>query len=286
MEQRFVAIAGGALKLASRMVVAHQHDVWRGRVVIKDDGSLLTPVDSESERIITEHLREEFPDVPILREEAGLLAGHDGRYVILIDPVDGTRSLVAGAATSTIIASLYDREFCQVVAVVIAAPATGRIWSAVRGHGCTLTIGQTEQSCRVWDGDMRPSSTLMIDRFSAFTRNGRTILTDDNYARLFCQLHTQASIKSYGSNGLHHALVANGSPDVAGAVTTAVGGAWDCGGVLLVLEAGGAACGFAMDKDGRLTEHDPLDVLKHDLMIVAKSRAALEELTTALAYAV
>jgi fructose-1,6-bisphosphatase/inositol monophosphatase family enzyme len=76
------------------------------------------------------------------------------------------------------------------------------------------------------------------------------------------------------SNGLNHALVANGGFGARAAVTTALGGPWDAAGVFLVQKAGGAVLGF---KNGVRLESG-LSVGRGDVFISANSPASAEEL--------
>lgn len=85
-----------------------------------------------------------------------------------------------------------------------------------------------------------------------------------------------------GSNGVHHAIVANGNDTVVGAITTAQGGPWDCGGALTVLGAGGAAKGLRVTSDRWFEECDPLNPLDYDILVVANSDDTLDRLVHAL----
>ena len=76
-----------------------------------------------------------------------------------------------------------------------------------------------------------------------------------------------------GSNGLHHALVANGGFGARAAVTTALGGGWDAAAGFLVHKAGGRVLGY---KNGVLI--NGLSVMKGDIFISANSQASAEVL--------
>ncbi len=101
----------------------------------------LTPV-SESDKAAELALRERLaiarPDDAIIGEEFGGAEDFDpsrpaaGRAWV-IDPIDGTKSYVRGMDTwTTLIALLNDGE---VKVGVVAMPALGKRWWAVRGHG-------------------------------------------------------------------------------------------------------------------------------------------------------
>lgn len=58
----------------------------------------------------------------------------------------------------------------------------------------------------------------------------KQILNTKNQQALFASLIPVCKIQMPGSNGLNHALVANGGAYAAGAITTAIGGPWDVAG--------------------------------------------------------
>ncbi len=66
--------------------------------IIKPDGSPVTRADKLAERVVREAIARDFPQDAILGEEEGLTAGTSGfRWVI--DPIDGTKSYIAGIPT-------------------------------------------------------------------------------------------------------------------------------------------------------------------------------------------
>jgi 3'(2'), 5'-bisphosphate nucleotidase len=92
----------------------------------KADRTPVTAADEASEAIILEGLARALPGVPVVSEEAGATAGLAGDTYFLVDPIDGTRELVAGRD-----------EFCVNVALiadghprlgVIGSPVLGLIW--------------------------------------------------------------------------------------------------------------------------------------------------------------
>lgn len=242
---------------------------------VKRDGSLLTRVDLESEKAGFQVLQENFPEIPVLREESGLSEG-SGQWVFLYDPIDGTRPFLSGASTSTVICALYDRQAEAIVGVVIGDPSYRRMWIAFRGAGCKLWgFGGGEfifsAPYKVWKGDLQRKSLVLYECSHAFKRGDRQILTDENMVKLHSLLQPVVTLQNYGSNGLHHALVANGGDFVAGAITVAMGGPWDCGGAIAVLEAGGVCSAFRMMEGRRLEEKNPLDPFSYDILVVANS---------------
>lgn len=92
----------------------------------KADRSPVTAADEASEAVILAGLAHVLPGVPVVSEEAGATRELVGDAYLLVDPLDGTRELVAGRD-----------EFCVNIALVtsgraslglIASPALGLIW--------------------------------------------------------------------------------------------------------------------------------------------------------------
>ncbi|HEY8435877.1 MAG TPA: 3'(2'),5'-bisphosphate nucleotidase CysQ [Haloplasmataceae bacterium] len=100
----------------------------------KEDHSPVTAADLASNRIILDHLKTHFPDVPFLSEEtADDLSRLEHDYCFIIDPIDGTKEFVNKNGEFTINIALSFRH--EVVAGVIYAPAMGELFYAVKGEG-------------------------------------------------------------------------------------------------------------------------------------------------------
>src|SRR5262245_29222289 len=112
----------------------------------KADRSPVTAADEAAEAVILAGLAQVLPGVPIVSEEAGATAELEGDAYVLVDPLDGTRELVAGRD-----------EFCVNIALVsagqarlglISSPALGLIWrTGTQGaERLTLAPGAEPQS--------------------------------------------------------------------------------------------------------------------------------------------
>lgn len=244
------------------------------------DGTLVTATDKEAERVL--HARLQGIQNTCFRGEEGTASGGGG-YTIMVDPLDGTRAFALRLATSTVIAALTHPER-GVVACVIGEPSTGRIWSATEDSPTRLYPNKESATpAQVWPGELDAQASVFMDVSHGFTRGPekRQILTDDQVHRLMVGVSKTCKLFMPGSNGLHFALVANGSDRMAGQITTAVGGPWDIAGVLLVLQAGGAARGFSVT-DGKLTEQNPLHIEECDIMVSGNSVATVDRLVDLL----
>jgi myo-inositol-1(or 4)-monophosphatase len=71
----------------------------------KSDDSPVTDADRETERFLTETIRERFPGHSIVGEEFGSSAGTDG-WTWIIDPIDGTKAFIHGVPLYTVLIAL------------------------------------------------------------------------------------------------------------------------------------------------------------------------------------
>lgn len=100
----------------------------------KRDHSPLSTADLASETLIREGLGRLLPGVPIISEETtGDSQGHSAARFVLVDPLDGTRELLAGRDEYTVNIALMDHS--QPLMGVVAAPARGQVWRGIVGIG-------------------------------------------------------------------------------------------------------------------------------------------------------
>lgn len=108
---------------------------------LKADGSPVTAADEAAEASILEGLAALLPGVPVVSEEAceTTLPADPGAHFLLLDPLDGTRELLAGRDEYTINLALI-RDGTP-VAGVVSQPARDLLWRGVIGHGAErLTV--------------------------------------------------------------------------------------------------------------------------------------------------
>jgi histidinol phosphatase-like enzyme (inositol monophosphatase family) len=91
----------------------------------------VTEADREAELAIRRLIRAEFPQHGILGEEHGLDEG-DGEHVWVIDPIDGTRSFIAGVPLWGTLVGLTRGG--DAVAGMMAQPFTGELFLACEGR--------------------------------------------------------------------------------------------------------------------------------------------------------
>lgn len=119
-----------------------------GEVELKSDGSPLTRIEEEIERLLAERLAVFTEDVAMVGEETGGALPESG-YAVAIDPIDGTWAFLNGTETyTTTLAFFHDREpFLG----MISNPATGEIgYAASEGTSRLLQLsiyGETDAAC-------------------------------------------------------------------------------------------------------------------------------------------
>lgn len=136
----------------------------------KGDGSPVTEADRMAERHIAKILKEEFPDIPVVGEEAVAqgeihnLAACE--YFWLVDPLDGTREFIAGSPEFTVNIALIKNN--EPVLGVIHAPAKGEMYWA---HG--------EGTAMRWLEDTDTEKEIRVRKPS---RGGLTVMASKNRA--------------------------------------------------------------------------------------------------------
>jgi myo-inositol-1(or 4)-monophosphatase len=132
------------LALALRDEVAPELGVHAGRVHAGagPGGDVTFAIDEEAESFMEEFLAASAPRIAFYSEDRGLVepAGGDSRWVLVVDPIDGTRPAMAGfeaACVSVALAELAGGEptMGDVVAGCIVELKSGSAFYAERGGG-------------------------------------------------------------------------------------------------------------------------------------------------------
>ncbi|MFH1427392.1 MAG: inositol monophosphatase family protein [Patescibacteria group bacterium] len=257
-----------------------------GDVTTKKDDTLFTIADKKSDEAGKNIIREAFPDITFWGEEIGLTQ-KNSRFEYWRDPLDGSAPFAVGAPTSTIIDAIYDKILKKLVAATIAEPAYLRVWTAIKGKGCLLHVFEEQPNGefveifvsprKVWEGKIARGTAVFSDFTQGFKRDKgtRQILNDAQALKLTTILAKNYRLLLMGSNGAHHAYVAEGRDKVVGGFTTAMGGQWDVPGALVINEAGGSCLGFRISSSKELIPEDPLDPMAYDILVYANSDETL-----------
>lgn len=99
----------------------------------KSDATPVTAADEASEAILLEGLARLLPGIDIISEEAAARTTppQPGETFILVDPLDGTREVLAGRDEYTVNVAIIHRG--RPVAGLLAAPARALIWRGTAG---------------------------------------------------------------------------------------------------------------------------------------------------------
>lgn len=197
---------------------------------------LVTDADIASQKLITDMIRDRFPDHGFLAEEEDTDLPTHGPIRWAIDPVDGTSNYSHRIPTFCVSIGVAIQDEAgddEVQAGVIYAPMLDEFYSAARGHGARLNgrpihVSAVETLADVTLGlDWGRGETQRTVSFNALNQLG----------------HRVTGLRAIGSAALALAWVAAGRYD---AYINPSLGPWDiAAGGLLVTEAGGSLTDLA-----------------------------------------
>lgn len=209
---------------------------------LKSDGSPVTRADRDVETLLRQLIGAQFPDDGILGEEFGESPGTSG-YRWVLDPIDGTKSFVAGVPLYTTLVAVLREDRPEIG--VISAPAAGEIVFAERGKGCWHAAGNDPpRRARVSTVAKLSDAVFLTTSVQAFS-TGR----DRDARRVYDELAAACRVTRTWGDAFGYMLVATGRAEV---MIDPVMNLWDTAALeLVVTEAGG---GFT-DWRGRPTVH-------------------------------
>jgi inositol-phosphate phosphatase/L-galactose 1-phosphate phosphatase/histidinol-phosphatase len=161
---------------------------------IKQDGSPVTIADRKCELLIRKLIAQEYPN-HCIRGEEFQTTGTNDNYTWVIDPIDGTKSFIAGAPTyGTLLALLYRGS---PVLGVIDIPSLGERWSATALTPTTMNGEPIETQT---NSQISKSILTVIspDRF------------DQSHRERLENLCLRAGVCRYSSDGYSYGLLASG----------------------------------------------------------------------------
>lgn len=201
----------------------------------KADDTPVTIADREAEQAIRRQLERAFPDDGLVGEEYGRRDGPSGRHWY-IDPIDGTKSFVAGVPLYGVLLGLEDeRGACLAGAVYL--PALDELLCAGRGEGCWWN-GRRAAVSTVAD---LAAATLCYTSARSFGQQGR--------GAAWAALAQRVRLVRGWGDCYGHLLVATGRAEV---MLDPIMSAWDCGPFPVLLEEAG---GSFTDWRGTTTIH-------------------------------
>ena len=208
----------------------------------KADDSPVTRADRECEAFIRERLTADHPGDGVLGEEYGLNPGNGGRTWV-VDPIDGTKSFVAGVPLYAVLIALVDGSYeggeietSRVLAGVIHIPALNETISAARGTGAIWDSQGRSRRARVSEQAQLAESRVATSDFADLHRREPRLAGLINEGAGMCRTWGDA----YG-----YLLVATGRLD---AMVDPIVSPWDIAPLPVILEEAG---GCYTTVDGR-----------------------------------
>ncbi|MDY0041621.1 MAG: inositol monophosphatase family protein [Desulforhabdus sp.] len=196
----------------------------------KGPSDYVTETDRESERLIVDSIRKNFPDHQIMAEESSNIE-LDDKITWIIDPLDGTTNFIHGFPFVAVSIAVCIKK--EIVVGLVLDPIRRELFSARKGNGARLngSLIRMEQSCAL-------DSALIA---TGFPFRAKYLL--DPYLSTFRDVfYRVGGIRRAGSAALDLAYVSAGRVD----------GFWEAGlkpwdvaaGSLLIVEAGGQVDDF------------------------------------------
>jgi 3'(2'), 5'-bisphosphate nucleotidase len=201
---------------------------------LKADRSPVTLADHVAEAVILEGLARVLPGLPVISEEAAdaLPANISGDFA-LVDPLDGTRELVAGRDEFTINLALLSAGRPRLG--IIAAPAQGLFWRGIKGKGADrlrLTPGAPANAFQERMA-VRTRNTPASGFVAAVSRSHFDSRTESFLARL------PIAERLVGGSAIKFCQIAEGVADIYPRLSTTC--EWDvAAGEAIVAAAGGS----------------------------------------------
>lgn len=187
----------------------------------KIDASPVTEFDQGLERTLRSLIRERHPDHGIIGEEYGH-ENPDAEYVWIMDPIDGTKSFVAGIPVFTTLIALCHRGVP--VIGLIDAPTTRDRWLGARGRASTHN-----------GVEIRSSGRRELDGATVSWSNPETVMDEHRFGRE--EFNRRTAWRVFGAAAYGFGRVASGAIDVA--VESGTVGAYDICAFVPVIEGAG-----------------------------------------------
>ena len=196
-------------------------------VIVKEDDTPVTIADRNAERLIREAIAKKFPGETILGEEEGATGSGTTRWVI--DPIDGTKSFIAGVPLYANLLS-YEVEGEPTIGICYL-PALDQMVYATKSEGAF---------CNGRPISVSKNATLEGAKLSC---GGHATMVSKGRMPAFLKLAEKALATRTWCDAYGHALVAMGRID---AMVDPSLHRWDISPMaLIVKEAGGKSTDFA-----------------------------------------
>jgi len=218
-------------------------------IEIKKDNTPVTIADKNSEEKIRELIKQTYPSHGIVGEEYESI-NLDSEFTWVIDPIDGTRSFIAGHKDfGTLIALLKNKK---PILGIINCPAHQERWIGIQNQPTTLNgnVVTTSNIQKIKDG-------------YAFTSG--LYFEDDEFKKAFDKIIQRAKYYRFGGDCYMYGMLASGLIDVVIEDTLKI---YDYMALIPVIEGAG---GVVSDKNNR-----PI-TLESDGSVVATANITLHK---------
>lgn len=195
----------------------------------KGDGSPVTNADRASETLLREEISAHFPDDSILGEEFGEKSG-TSPYRWVLDPIDGTKSFIAGVPLYTTLVAVLKDE--QPLIGVIYAPVTGEIVYAAMGGPTWFAVGEgTPMLAHVSSTEKLAESTFVVTEVNKFNK-----VALPGARSIYDQLEKSCRVTRTWGDAYGFLLVATGRVDI---MVDLLINLWDLAALLPVIQGAG-----------------------------------------------
>jgi myo-inositol-1(or 4)-monophosphatase len=251
----------GAIEAIAREAGALLKDFFSRHIgyEYKGDVDLVTEADRNSEKLIVERIRAQFPDHDIMGEEGGRReTGSAFRWYV--DPLDGTTNFAHGFPVFCVSLGLEHKG--ELIAGVIYDPTRDELFAAEKGSGAYLNGARMQVS-----KTKHLSEALLATGFPSHKRHKNPNI----------HFYHQITLRSHGVR-----RAGSASLDLANVASGRVDGFWEfnlnpwdtAAGVVLVREAGGIVSRY----DGSAFTIDSRETLATNGVIHEELRALMDDI--------
>jgi histidinol-phosphatase len=211
---------------AAGNITLQYYRTTRYHVERKADRSPVTEADREAEAYIRAAVTERFPVDSILGEEFGE-SGLPSEYRWIVDPIDGTKSFIAGVPLYSTLLGLQRND--EMIAGAILIPALDEIAVAAKGLGAWTRSGRAPwQRCQVSRCSEIADAVFVTSQVDSF---------DSHQAKhCFETLQKDCWLTRTWGDAYGYLLVATGRADV---MVDPIVNPWDVGAIQPILEEAG-----------------------------------------------
>jgi len=247
--QDFINFCNETLDISGKIALAHFRDIRD--LTIKVDESPVTLADKQIEQVIRREIEKKYPKHNIVGEEFEVL-NNESEYTWYIDPIDGTRSFIAGKNDFGTLIGLVKND--EIIGGVIDCPALKERWVSFEKN-ITMVNGNIIQCRKIDKLENSVMATTSSHQFGM------------KKWRAYQSLEESVKVTTTGSDCYNYGLLASGYVDIVAEKLTAP---HDYLPLIKIVEGSG---GVMTDWDGNRL---PLD--DKDVYVLASASKELHEL--------